>query len=425
MFKDLLNSAKSNFEAHQRAEEIRHLDIDPEEYVMLRDDKSPMGVDLLRAILEKLNLPNWEVDEGTTRIVRISETPGYRKAWSLALTSDTRRFHLKIYRDFESDLQGVDLIASRGICSAIKFVEATIQDLYEQRIREAELRRLALLEEEERRIQEEELYRLELLEEEKRRKEEELTKILAKVEHINKILHSIHSKELKSFKLGEEIIQKSVKYIADKVDTLPQAEISVAVANLQETQEKFTDEQFKIIDNIPCTLNESADSIKISNKFIKHCINAKNHILPKYREIQFNEATKEFVFKSKESDESLISSQGADNESYVTRTPISTLNSTRESSIPLSKTIQVHVQKKVHKIQATVDPLQEITNLLMRYEQKDQSTRDDMAKITVLNIYLETSTFDDLMVPINEMLSSIAHNVSLLAWNSINSVKKP
>jgi hypothetical protein len=139
MFKDLLNTARNNFEAHRREQEIRNLDIDPEEYVMLRDDKSPIAVDLLKAILEKLKLPNWEVDDGTLRIVRISEFPSIRKNWSLALTSDTRRFHLKVYRDFESELDEIDLASSRGICAAINFVEQTICDIRERKVREEEI----------------------------------------------------------------------------------------------------------------------------------------------------------------------------------------------------------------------------------------------------------------------------------------------
>jgi len=120
---------------------------------MLRDDKTPMAAELLRAILEKLKIPNWEVDDGTLRIVRISETPSVRKNWSLAMTYDTRRFHLKVYRDFEGELDEIDLASSRGLCAAISFVEQTIHDIRERKIREAEMRRLAALEEERRRRQ--------------------------------------------------------------------------------------------------------------------------------------------------------------------------------------------------------------------------------------------------------------------------------
>lgn len=402
MFKDLLNSAKTNFEAHQRAEEIRHLDIDPEEYVMLRDDKSPMAVEVLKAILEKLNLPNWEVDEGTSRIVRISEAQGYRKNWSLALTSDTRRFHLKIYRDFETDLEGVDLIASRGICAAISFVEATIQELYERRIREAEVRRLALLEEE------------------KRRKEEELAKIRAKVEHVNRTFLSIYDKELSAFKLGEAIIDSAARYISDKVDALPQAEISLPTGNLQEARERFAGEQFKIIDNVPCKLDEETGSIKISNSFIKHCISAKNHIEPKCGELQFNEETQELVVSFKDSSGSLIPPKNVYHEPVISKPPILSLGLRQKSSIRSSH----HIGMQARTNEQALDPLQEITNLSAQYEQIDASTREDNAKISVLAIYSETSSFRDLLAPINKLLSSIAENVSLIAWNSKNSAEK-
>jgi len=399
MFKDLLNSARSNFEAHQRAEEIRHLDIDPEEYVMLRDDKSPMAVELLKAVLEKLNLPKWEVDEGTSRIVRISEVQGSRKNWSLALTSDTRRFHLKIYRDFDADLEEIDLVACRGICAAINFVETTIQELHERRIREAEIRRIALIKEE------------------IRRKKEEFAKIQAKVEHVNKTFLSIYAKELNSFKLGETIIESAIRYISDKVDTLPHAEILLPAGNLQNTLIQFAGEQFKIIDNVPCKLDEATGAIRISNSFIKYCVNAKNHIEPKCGELKFNEETKELVISFKDSNGIQVGPQKVYREPASSREPILSFSLRQKSSIPSPH----HIGIQARTIELVSDPLQEITNISAKVEQIDASMRDEGAKVSVLSIYLETSSFRDIIAPINNLLSSIAENVSLIAWNSKNS----
>jgi hypothetical protein len=75
-------------------------------------------------------------------------------------------------------------------------------------------------------------------------------------------------------------------------------------------------------------------------------------------------------------------------------------------------------------IEQAMDSLQEITNLSAQFEQIDASTREDSAKISVLAIYSETSSFRDLLAPINKLISSIAENVSLIAWNSKNSVEK-
>jgi hypothetical protein len=399
MFKDLLNSAKSKFDAHQRAEEIRHLDIDPEEYVMLRDDKSPMAVELLKAILEKLNLSNWEVDERTSRIVRVSEIQGYRKNWSIALTSDTRRFHLKIYRDFEGDLEGIDLVGSRGICAAISFVETAIQELYSKRIREVEIRRLAIIEEE------------------KRRQKEELARIQAKVNHVNDTFLSIYGKELSCFKLGEAIIDSATRYISDKVDTLSQVEISLPIGNLQETIEKFAGEQFKIIDDVPCKLDEATGSIKISNCFIKHCVIAKNHIEPKRGELKFNEETKKLVIDFKDVNGNLIETQNVHRMPAGSSAPILSLSLRQQSSISLPS----YVREPVQTTESTLTLLQEIANIASKFGQIDASMTDKMAKITVLDIASEVSSFRDLIAPIDNLLSSIAENVSLIEWNSKNS----
>lgn len=373
MFKDLLNTARSNFAAHQREEEIKHLDIDPEEYVMLRDDKSPMAAELLRAILEKLKIPNWEVDEGTLRIVRISEVPGIRRNWSLAMTSDTRRFHLKVYRDFEGELDEVDLASSRGICAAINFVEKTIQDIRERKIREAEMRRLAAIEAE------------------NRRKQEELESILAKIDLANEKCRSLYSKELSAAKLGEELLASAIEYINHKVDIMPQAMVSLPVADITAVKNQFGTLQFKIIDNVPCQLDLEHSSLQVSNKFIKNCIEGRNFVTPICSIASYDEADQRFdLVALGQSGEPVMAS--GQNHSVLSR-----------------------------QLEGYSTPLDRATKLLSMANELEAKMKGDVAKISVFSNYSEISTFKDLMKSIDIVLAHIAENVKLIVWNNANS----
>ncbi len=367
MFKDLLNAARSNFAAHQREEEIRHLDIDPEEYVMLRDDKTPMAAELLRAILEKLKIPNWEVDDGTLRIVRISETHSLRKNWSLAMTSDTRRFHLKVYRDFEGELDEIDLASSRGLCAAISFVEQTIHDIRERKIREAEMRRLAALEEE------------------RRRRQEELENIISTVDQINEIHRNQYLKELSAAKLGEELLSSATEYIAYKVDAMQQTQIALPTGDdISSVQRKFDGKQFKIIDNVPCEFDEANSVINVSNRFIKSCIEGKNFISPALSIVKYEPETRSLVLSTAEKSDAYFN------------------DSTRQFN-------------------GLANPLLEAERLLSRAAETEAKMKSDVAKISVLSVYLEVSTFKDLRPSIDSVLAGISENVNLIIWNAKNS----
>lgn len=373
MFKEFLNTARSNFAAHQRENEIKHLDIDPEEYAMLRDDKTPMAVELLKAILEKLKIPNWEVDEGTLRIVRISEAPSIRRNWSLAMTSDTRRFHLKVYRDFEGELDEFDLASSRGICAAISFVEQTIHDIRERKIREAEMRRLAAIEAE------------------KRRKQEELEKIIAKVEQINEIFRSQYSKELSAAKLGEEFLTSATEYISHKVDLMSRTLVSLPVADINSVKSQFGEAQFKIIDCVPCQIDEQNSLIHVSNKFIKNCIEGKNFIAPVCSIVRYEEATRSLILEAAES-------SGGGVQPY-----------SHHHGLPAGR------------FYGLPDPLNKATELLIMAKYNEAKMKGDVAKISVLSIYSEVSSFKDLMKSIDTVLADIAENVKLIDWNNSDS----
>jgi hypothetical protein len=371
MFKELLSTARSNFAAQQREEEIKHLDIDPEEYVMLRDDKSEMAVELLYAIVEKLKIANWEVDEATSRIVRISEAQGTRKNWALAVTSDTRRFHLKVYRDFEGELEEIDLAASRGICAAITFVEKTIQDIREEKIRQVEKRRLAALEVE------------------RVRKEEALAKIVEKVEEINQKCRSIYFKEVGASKLGEELLISATDYIAKKVAVMAQAEVVFPAESA--VRSKFEGKLFRIIDNVPCKFNELAASITVSNSFIQDCIEGRNLVSPKCMQVTYNDEARELAMN--------YVHFGEEDCGQVDGLPPRTISGSPE------------------------DPMVAIEKILAEVDRLDSSANSDIAKISLLSIELEVSNFNELKKTIDSVLGGIEENVNLIIWNSRNPTK--
>ena len=373
MFKSLLNQARDNFVAHQREEEIRHLDLDPEEYVMLRDDKSPMAIELLKAILEKLNIPHWEVDEKTSRVARILESSGARKDWALSITSDTRRFHLKVYRDFERELEDLDLVSSRGLCAAITFVEQTIHDIRERRIREAEIRRLAAIEEE------------------KRRQQQELKNITAKIDEINIVCRRLYSKKQNALRLGDEFLKKCREYVAQKIIQTSQSQFSLPIEDIAAVKPNFEGRQFKIIDDVPCKLDEINSAIHVSNKFLIDCLEEKNLISP-------------ICFSA----------------SYEPETRSLVLNIIERSSGEIHEVDQKN-ELTPRRFDNLKDPLREADILLTQFVEIDSKMRDDVAKISLFSIYSETSTFEDLKKSIDLKFAVVDENVHLLMWNAKNS----
>jgi len=382
MFKELLNTAKNKFDAHQREEEIRYLDIDPEEYVMLRDDKNSIAFELLEAILEKLKIPNWEVDSATLRIVRISEASSGRKTWSLAITSDTRRFHLKVYRDFEPDLVDIDLASSRGICTAITFIEKKILDIREQKIREEERKRLAALEEE------------------RRHKQEELAEILGKVQQVNDQLMSIYNKKLSSAKLGEEFLARATEYISQKVSQLKQEEVALTIeGDIYEIKERFQGSLFKIIDEVPCQLDERSSLIKVSNSFINYCVCGKNLVQPACEILEYIQDTRSLVlrYECKNKDEL------QDQYSYE----------------KYNNQMISHIEPKT--LSHSSNPLTDVETIFKRIHGQNLITKSDVANISLFDIDTKVANFNDMIKFIDNMLARFAQNVNLIAWNQKNS----
>ena len=104
ILKNILDQAKAKKAAHTRSLEIKSLELTPEEYMLLREDKNPLGLELMYSILEKIPDCGWTVDDSTFRFVRASKSEmgrGFQRgSFSIALTSGTKRFFIKAFRDY-------------------------------------------------------------------------------------------------------------------------------------------------------------------------------------------------------------------------------------------------------------------------------------------------------------------------------------
>lgn len=99
--KSLLSEAKAAKTQHDREIEIANVDLTPEEYMLLREDDQHDGLSLLQAICEKLENSGWVVDSNTRRLCKRSVSSARPNQYSLALTSNSRQFFLKVYRDYD------------------------------------------------------------------------------------------------------------------------------------------------------------------------------------------------------------------------------------------------------------------------------------------------------------------------------------
>jgi len=105
--RDILQQAQTQKAAYDRQEELRLLDLTAEEYMLLREDAEQIGVEILQSIAAKIDKPLWKIDSKTRRLCRTSSASRLRSSYldsaqySLAITSNSRRFFIKLYRDHE------------------------------------------------------------------------------------------------------------------------------------------------------------------------------------------------------------------------------------------------------------------------------------------------------------------------------------
>ena len=130
--KDILQQAKIQKAAYDRQEELRLLDLTGEEYMLLREDAEQIGVEILQSIAAKIDKPLWKIDSKTRRLCRTSSASTLRSShldsaqYSLAITSNSRRFFIKLYRDHEEFDEAI-LATAKTLLSCVQLIEDEIE----------------------------------------------------------------------------------------------------------------------------------------------------------------------------------------------------------------------------------------------------------------------------------------------------------
>jgi len=133
--KDILQQAQTQKAAYDREQELRLLDITAEEYMLLREDAEAIGVEILQSIVTKIDKPHWKIDVKTRRLCRTSFTrsrSGYIEGfidnaqYSLAITSNSKRFFIKLYRDHEEFDEAI-LANAKTLISCVQLIEDEIK----------------------------------------------------------------------------------------------------------------------------------------------------------------------------------------------------------------------------------------------------------------------------------------------------------
>jgi len=265
ILKNILDQAKAKKVAHDRSLEIESLELTPEEYMLLREDKNPLGLELMHSILEKIPDCGWAIDESTFRFVKISKPEmghGFqRTSFSIALTSNTKRFFIKAYRDYP-ELSEFDLIKFQKLTLAIYAINDEIgQIINRKRIVEERRRQEAVLIEQQRQA---EIVRLEKEEEEAVQRE---------ILEIKERLLLIKDVEKKSAKESDLQSNRITKILDDLCSNLS-PEQHVIYLKMSE----LPDKEYQIIDDIPCrtTFDENKSPVmSISASHIKSCIDVR------------------------------------------------------------------------------------------------------------------------------------------------------
>jgi hypothetical protein len=152
--KDLLQQAQNQKAVFDREDELRNLDLSPEEYMLLREDSQHIGVEVLQAIAEKIGKEEWLVDPQTRRLCRTSvvtarsmqnrtrtRTALTTSQFSLAITSNTKRFFIKLYRDFDEFDEAI-LANAESLISCVQLID----DELTARVKRLEIQKQNLLE---------------------------------------------------------------------------------------------------------------------------------------------------------------------------------------------------------------------------------------------------------------------------------------
>ena len=271
---DILKKAKTQKESFNRQKEIEYLDLNPEDYLLLRDDQQEIGLDLLWSILERIKNPNWTVDQSSFRLSRLVENNSNadwnqsrnssRQAFSITITSNSKRFFIRAFRDY-TELSEYDLIKCQTISEAIKAVDDEIRRINIQRMEEERLRKLEQIKREQE-AKEAENKRIQIEKIDYNIQKEKLSDLLIIVNEAHKKSHSDTEGQINAIK----------QLINGHCTNLPTQEVEV---DLMLSEEQTS--EYEIKDEVPCQFifdTSGKTRVLVSSSFIEKGINYKNLI---------------------------------------------------------------------------------------------------------------------------------------------------
>jgi hypothetical protein len=220
-------------------------------------------------------------------------------------------------------------------------------------------------------------------------------------------------KEISAYKLGEELLSSAITYISQKVSKLDQTEIIMPVeVENEEINHKFNENKYGILDFVPCKIDEDNSSISISNAFINHCINPENLVRPKCITVEYIADTRSLIVSYLGQD----ATAPIDPTSIINRSDRTTISLNRDQSLRRYQYDGLSPRTSRN----LADPLSEVEKILIEAERLSSSTKDDLARVSILGINTETTNLKDLIKIIDDVLSKISENVNLLLWNKKN-----
>jgi len=388
ILKNILDQAKAKKAAHTRSLEIESLELTPEEYMLLREDKNPLGLELMYSILEKTPNCGWTIDDSTFRFVRASKSEigrGFQRAsFSIALTSGTKRFFIKAFRDYP-ELAEFDLIKFPTVTLAIYAINDEIEQIENRkRIAEERRRQEAILAEQQRQA---EIARLE---------QEEIDAVKREMSELRERLFLIKGVERKSAE-ESDIQAIRINKIVDNFCSDLSLEEHIIYLEMNELPQK----EYQIIDDIPCrtTLDENKFPVtSISASHIKGCIDVRGILQESSCSCAYDENSNVLVFSCSLINNSILADilKGFDGLS----------SSAKLVSIRFLKSVNLSTQ--LHRINTIIrDSIDKF--LVVR------------SGISVLDKpYIDVSDADISLV-IKERIECYVENVNTIIWSANNS----
>lgn len=270
----LLSIAQEEKKQHDRAEEIKDLDLTPLDYQLVRDNKDKRSIEFLEALIERIGLPNWVVQESTQRIARTENQTFGRVKDILVITGNTRRFFLRIFSDrVQKYFREQEFVNLTHITEVFAKVEDELKYVERCYIEEQE-------------AQERERLRLEeiKLNEEKRRLSEIRERCRSEVVSVNENLR----KKLKELAIASEknriVANKCIELVKgicskeqDKSVKLMDVNIAQLPAQTAEFILKEKSIAFALLDNVCCKVEKITPdkaTLSINPRDIYKCLNS-------------------------------------------------------------------------------------------------------------------------------------------------------